>query len=160
MENLKSEKLKSPETTGIWEKKLSEIADSKENSEKLYTEFIQNVNSSVAEIFEEIKNSDSEKFSEKTAENIAKCPFCGSEIQKGKKNFYCLGYSNSPKCDFVIWFENYGKRIGENELKFLCNNGKTGIIRGFVSKSGKTYDGILVLNRKTKKIEMTFPNKK
>jgi DNA topoisomerase-3 len=160
MGNLKSEKLKSPETTGIWEKKLSEIADSKENSEKLYAEFIQNVNSSVAEIFEEIKNSDCEKFSEKTAENTAKCPFCGSEMRKGKKNFYCLGYSNSPKCDFVIWFENYGKHIGENDLKFLCNNGKTSIIKGFVSKSGKTYDGILVLNRETKKIEMTFPNKR
>jgi DNA topoisomerase-3 len=49
------------------------------------------------------------------------------------------------------------KRITENQARMLITKGKSPLIKGFLSKSGKTFDAYLVLDGGSIKFE--FPSK-
>ncbi|HPY84602.1 MAG TPA: topoisomerase C-terminal repeat-containing protein [Ruminococcus flavefaciens] len=48
----------------------------------------------------------------------------------------------------------------ESQVIALISKGKTNVIKGFTSKSGKTFDASLVLDKSTGKINFDFPTKK
>lgn len=63
-----------------------------------------------------------------------KCPICGKPIRKGSKNWYCSGYKEG--CHFNVWFNTYGKKMTEKNLKDLIEKGETGVMSGFKYKDG------------------------
>ncbi|HAT4330898.1 TPA: DNA topoisomerase III [Clostridium perfringens] len=102
----------------------------------------------------EIFNNSKDTFIEKVEierEVIGKCPRCGKNIYEGKNNFYCEGYKDYPKCQFIMWkedkfFKDKGKKLSKAGAKSLLA-GKKVKMTGLKKKDGTgTYDAYVVLN--------------
>lgn len=99
--------LKSPETTGKWEKGLSSISKGNMETEKFmgsinrYVNFLvdyaKNTNTSV--IFEDEKYKKSKKY--KSIAKFGNCLKCSGDILENSKSFYCSNWKNG--CKFSIW---------------------------------------------------------
>ena len=91
--------------------------------------------------------SDSNKGRFKTEKpEIGKCPRCGENGYEGKKNYY----GGNRACQFVMWkndrfFEERGKTFTPKIAAALLKDGKAKV-KGLRSmKTGKTYDGTVLL---------------
>lgn len=93
----------------------------------------------------------------KTGIENEKCPICNGYIQSGKTNYYCSNYKNG--CKLNIPYILCGKKLTQSQLLSLIRSGKTGTVKGFTSKSGKTFDAVISLN-KFGAIEFVFPHSK
>lgn len=142
-----------PDMTALWSEQQAEI----EQGNKTVDAFVEDLlgqlrdqvqNVTVGEIKGEAKNQTGQ--SERLE---APCPNCGKSIVVRPKLFACTG------CDFKIWRDFIGKTLTVNQVEALVKNGKTGIIKGFISKAGKKFDTALVLeNKQTGKLG--FPPRK
>ena len=85
------------------------------------------------------------------------CPNCGGRIIEGQKGFGCLNWKQG--CHFVIWKNKLcGKVPTPSQIKALLKRGKTPLIKGFQSESGKRFDAYLVLDGpKEGKLKFEFP---
>ncbi|KPI57406.1 hypothetical protein IM33_00145 [Clostridioides difficile] len=77
---------------------------------------------------------------------IGKCPRCGSDVYEGKKNYYC----SNRDCAFVMWkndrfFEERKTAFTPKIAAGLLKNGKVKVKKLYSPKTGKTYDGSIVL---------------
>ncbi len=82
---------------------------------------------------------------EKTTEAPLTCPKCGAgQIIAGKKGRGCNRYREG--CQFVVWYEMAGKRLTERQLDTLIGKGRTGVIKGFMSRAGKKFEARLKLD--------------
>ena len=71
------------------------------------------------------------------------CPLCGKNVIRGKQDFGCMGYKDG--CKLRISAMLCGKQIPIGAVSRLLATGKTGEIRGFLSKSGKEFGAQLKL---------------
>ena len=86
------------------------------------------------------------------------CPKCGQgRIIEGRRGFGCNRYREG--CDFVVWKEIGGKRLTEKQIHALIGKGKTGLLKGFKSKSGKKFDARLRLDPQWQ-VAFEFPRQK
>ena len=107
--------LKSPETTGKWEKGLSSISKGNMQTHKFmesinrYVNFIVDYakNSNVSVIFEDENFKKSPKY--KSMNKFGKCFKCGGDILENSKSFYCSNWKSG--CKFSIW-KNHLEGIG------------------------------------------------
>lgn len=77
-----------------------------------------------------------------------KCPKCGGELTTTKFGYGCSNYwRDENKCDFSISGTILSHKITEDEVRNLAENGITPLIKGFVSKGGKSFDAKLKINR-------------
>lgn len=153
IDNLPVSDLKSAELTGEWEKRLHDISIGKEN----YNQFIKDMEQTVRNWYEMIIHSDATAYTSTTEQLI--CPLCGAKVIKGKFGYFC-STKKDIGCKFAINSEICGKQISETQTIKLIQKGKTNLIKGFVSKSGKEFDAYLVFDRKQNKIGFEFANKK
>jgi DNA topoisomerase-3 len=79
----------------------------------------------------------------KYGEILGKCPVCGSNVVRGKQNYGCMGFANG--CEFKIGISICKKTITKQDVMYLLANGKTQLMRGFISKTGKTFEGFLII---------------
>lgn len=88
-----------------------------------------------------------------------KCPLCGGDIVKTPFGFGCANYSkdNPESCRFSIG-QIASVRLKEAQVKELLTKGKTGIIEGFVAKTGMKFDAPLKLTEDGQ-IAFDFPEK-
>lgn len=146
--------LKSAEMTGEMEKRLNDIALGTAD----YDAFLQYINEQTAAWYHEIAASQSTKFVSE-AEKKMLCPCCGNPLRKLNWGYGCTGYKEKG-CKFHIRLQIAGKKITENHVILICQNGRTGIIKGFQSKSGNSFDAYLVLNKEKQELEFKFPDNK
>lgn len=85
------------------------------------------------------KDKEVEKFEKK---GIGKCPCCDSNIIENDKSFYC---ENWKSCGFSVWKMICGKRITVAIIKEILERGYTNKMKGFKSKTGKSFEASLVL---------------
>ena len=81
--------------------------------------------------------------------NGAVCPICGGEIVKTSFGYGCSNYNRDDpekSCKFNLG-TIAGKKLTDSNVKELLQNGITPVINGFKSKSGKTFEARLALNR-------------
>ena len=86
------------------------------------------------------------------------CPICGGAIVETSFGFGCANYrQDAPdSCRFAIG-TMAGKDLNAAQVKELLNQGRTGTIRGFKSKSGKKFDACVALEHtEDGKIELRF----
>lgn len=76
-------------------------------------------------------------------DNVGSCPLCGKEVIRGKYGYICRGYRDG--CTFRINGVICGRVISLSNARLLLETGKTSKIRGFTSKSGKSFDAYLRL---------------
>ena len=85
------------------------------------------------------------------------CPKCG----KGTMQFYKkVVKCDNPACDCHVFREKAGKELTNDQLKALLTDGKTGIIKGFKSKQGNSFDAVVILNQETYQTEFSFQERK
>ena len=72
---------------------------------------------------------------------LGPCPLCGSEVVEQERSFRCSGGERG--CGFAIWKMIAGKRIGVRTAQALVREGKSAVLKGFKSKSGKSFDARL-----------------
>lgn len=75
---------------------------------------------------------------------IGKCPLCGSDVIK---NRYAYGCKNYKECKFKINTLICGRVISKSNAELLLKEGLTSKIEGFTSKSGKSFDAKLKLDK-------------
>ncbi|MGI5921836.1 MAG: DNA topoisomerase 3 [Syntrophomonadaceae bacterium] len=132
-------KLKNPELTGEWEKKLIDIEAGKYSDQVFMGEITALVNETIGKVKSEAAISSTP---------IGNCPKCGQPVKENQKAYGCSGFKAG--CDFVIWKTIAGKKITRGIAKVLLEKGSTGRLTGFQSKSGKEFSAILKLNENFK----------
>lgn len=91
----------------------------------------------------------------------AKCPVCGADVQKTSFGYGCTNYSKDKEdsCNFSIG-KLCGVKLNDTQTRELLSNGITGVISGFKSKSGKTFDAKIALDydddKKVKGLKFVF----
>ncbi|WP_435015905.1 DNA topoisomerase 3 [Tundrisphaera sp. TA3] len=76
-----------------------------------------------------------------SAVSLGPCPVCKSEVTVQDKSYRCSGWRGG--CKFAIWKTIAGQRIGVRTAKTLLTKGRTPVLKGFESKSGKPFDARL-----------------
>ncbi|MDQ7094522.1 DNA topoisomerase 3 [Desulfosporosinus sp. PR] len=90
-----------------------------------------------------VKKADDNTAMKSPSEALGKCPRCGCEVIEGEKGFGCSNWRNG--CRFVVWKKQLcGKTITPHQMKCLLKKGKTPLIKGFKSSTGKTFAAHLV----------------
>ncbi|MCF8363630.1 MAG: DNA topoisomerase 3 [Prolixibacteraceae bacterium] len=160
---IKNDLLKSAELTGMWEKKLRQIETGQYEAKQFLEEMKQMVTDLVIEVKREShktitieeekevkqkKTGDKPKTKKNPAQNTDKqvvltCPKCKKgTILKGSTAFGCSNFKNG--CDFKIMFEQYGKKLTDNQIQTLIQKGITRKIKNLVV-NGESIEGVLKL---------------
>jgi len=90
---------------------------------------------------------------------LGTCPKCGGDVIEGEKGFGCASWREG--CRFVLWKDSIcGKVLSANQIKSLLKKGKTPLIKGFKSKSGKSFAAYLIWEDSAEaKLKFEFENK-
>ena len=138
------ELLTSPKLTADWEQRLNEVAKGHASPE----DFMDGIEAMAVELVRKYSHisEDGQKLFQPEKETVGLCPRCGKPVYVGKKNFAC----SDRACQFVMWkndrfFEQRGKVFTSKIAAALLKDGKTKV-KGLRSlRTGKTYDGTIVL---------------
>ena len=76
-------------------------------------------------------------------EALGSCPACGTPVAHRGKIFTC---ETGRDCPFVVFAEMSGLQITEDAVRTLLADGRTGLLTGFKTKAGRSFDGILEWN--------------
>ncbi len=144
--------IKNPEMTGEWEKKLLDIEQGKCHASL----FMQEIIKFAENIVDEIKQAPVSDFKalENAKASIGSCPICKSPVIENKKAYGCSAWKQG--CKFVIWKQIAGKKISQAQAKKIME-GKSDLMKGFMSKKGNKFDAYLKLDGD--KIVFEFPVK-
>jgi len=146
------EELKSPQTTGKWEKGLSSIAKGKMQSER----FMGSIERFVYYIIGEAqKGSEEVKFEKETRaakgkkSSLGKCPMCGKgEIYENTKAYFCTEWKNG--CKFTLWknvLDQYGNSLDSKKMKKLLKEGRIDGINVMLPQTQEKGTATLFLNK-------------
>ena len=136
--------LTSPMLTAEWEQKLTAIARG-EGDPAVFMEGISEMTRELVKTYSHISEEGQKLFAPER-ETVGLCPRCGKPVYEGKKNFYC----SDRACQFVMWkndrfFEQRGKVFSSKIAAALLKDGKAKV-KGLRSlRTGKIYDGTIVL---------------
>ena len=77
---------------------------------------------------------------------LGKCPRCGFPVYEGKKNYYC----SNKECSFTMWkndrfFEERKVNFSPKIAAALLKDGKAAVKKLYSQKTGKTYEGTVLL---------------
>lgn len=139
------ELLTSPEMTGQWERRLSDISRGNASGESL----IERVKQFTHFIVDQVKLQPQARIeTNKAHHEIASCPreHCQGTIIEGKKGYGCTHYKKG--CTFVIWQTSFDKKISPKMVRDLIEKGKTAKLK-FKSKNGDSYEAKIVLKDKS-----------
>jgi len=108
-------------------------------------------NSKVEFEYDDHTSADSE-----TKRITAVCPrtACGSPIEMRGKAYACTA------CEFKVWSEIASRKLSPSEAENLIGKGHTGLLTGFVNKSGRRFSAKLKLNAATGKVDFEFEERK
>ena len=138
------ELLTSPKLTADWEQRLNEVAKGQASPE----DFMDGIEAMAAELVRKYSHisEDGQKLFQPEKETVGLCPRCGKPVYEGEKNFAC----SDRACQFVMWkndrfFEQRGKNFTAKIASALLKDGKVKV-KGLRSlRTGKPYDGTIVL---------------
>ena len=155
---LEEHKLTSPELTGDWEKRLSDIEHGSGDREAFMREIV----GFAKETVEQIAALDKEKLRPERVE-LGQCPRCGAVtgeiIRENSRAYGCTSWKSreEPGCGFVIWKRVAGRTITPEVARQLMEEGRTKeVLSGFRSRSGKPFRARLVFTQDGK-VEFDFP---
>src|SRR6059036_3333266 len=155
---LEENKLTSPELTGDWEHKLSEIEDGRGDRKA----FMKGIAEFTKETVEQIAALDKEKLRPERVE-LGLCPRCGAVtgeiIRENSKAYGCTSWKSREEvgCGFVIWKRVASRTLTPEIARQLIEERRTReVLSGFRSRNGKPFRARLVLNDEDK-IEFEFP---
>lgn len=144
-------KIADVKTTGEWERELARI----ERGEIVKDDFDRRIKDYVLEIIDDLqKNCQSFAGVSASAEPTRVCPFCGHKMTNRKFDVFCDDTAGG--CGARIPREIASKKLPLSAINALAENKLTAPIKGFVSKSGNTFDARLKMDPNTKKPSFVF----
>jgi DNA topoisomerase-3 len=155
---LEEHKLTSPELTGDWEHKLSDIERGRGDRKA----FMKGIADFTKETVDQIAALDKEKLRPERVE-LGPCPRCGAVtgeiIRENSKAYGCTSWKSREEvgCGFVIWKRVASRTLTPEIARQLIEERRTReVLSGFRSRNGKPFRARLVLNDEDK-IEFEFP---
>ena len=138
------EVLTSPQLTADWENNLTQIAKGNADPDSFMTG-IETMTRELVSTYPFLSDKEKERFKEEKPV-IGKCPRCGADIYEGRKNYYCV-YRD---CAFTMWkndrfFEERKVTFSPKIAAALLKDGKAKVKKLYSPKTGKTYDGTILL---------------
>ena len=136
--------LTSPQLTAEWENNLTQIAKGAADP----GEFLSGIEAMARELVQThaAVQEDKKSLFREEKPSIGKCPRCGSPVHEGKKSYYC----SNRECAFVMWkndrfFEERKTAFSPKIAAALLKSGKANVKKLYSPKTGKTYDGTIIL---------------
>jgi DNA topoisomerase-3 len=74
---------------------------------------------------------------------LGTCPLCGSEVVEQPRSYGCGRWRDG--CKFAIWKEIAGRPISPGSARALLRRGRSPLLKGFRSRSGRTFESRLKL---------------
>ena len=136
---LMDEKVKSPEMTGEWEYKLSQV----EKGTLSPVEFRDGIVNYVKELFEHLREKYGSQFERETVTEKLNCPKCGGALDTVPWGYVC----KNAECGFKFGHTVAGKILAHSEVKALLAGETVGPLSGFKSKKGSEFSAKLTLDK-------------
>ena len=136
---LMDEKVKSPEMTGEWEYKLSQV----EKGQLTPVEFRDGIVNYVKELFEHLREKYGSQFERETVTDAINCPKCSQPMEIAPWGYVC----KNEECGFKMGHTIAGRMLSHGEMKELLANKALGPISGFKSKKGTEFAAKLTLDK-------------
>jgi len=137
--------LTSPKLTAEWENTLTQIAKGNADADSFMCG-IEDMTRELVKTYPFLSDKDKALFKEEKP-IVGKCPRCGENVFEGKKNYYC----SNRECGFVMWKND--RFFEERKVKFtpkiaaeFLEDGKAKVKKLYSHKTGKTYDGTVLLS--------------
>jgi DNA topoisomerase III len=131
---LPSRQLTSPELTGEWEYRLRQI----ERGEDRKSDFMAAIRAFTESLVQDARTMVLTAQAP-ALQTVGSCPTCGGRVLENKKAFSC------SDCSLIIWKKIAGKTITPTQVRRLLSGGRVGPLKGFRSKTGKSFSAALVL---------------
>ena len=130
--------------TAEWENTLTQIAKGRADAE-IFMQGIEAMTRELVESYPVPAANDPALFKEEKPV-IGSCPRCGAPVYEGKKNYYC----SDKGCGFVMWkndrfFEERKVSFTPKIAAALLKDGSVKVKKLYSPKTGKSYDGSIVL---------------
>lgn len=147
---VRNKKIADVAMTGGWEAALAKIGTGEMDAGT----FHRSIEVYAAQITSELLDM---SFERKDNRQSCPCPKCN----KGEVVIYNkVAKCNNEACGLTLWRTVAKKELSDTQITQLLMNGKTGVIKGFVSsKTGKTFDAALTFDADYKTV-FTFEDKK
>ena len=136
--------LTSPQLTAEWENALTRIAKGADDPDA-FMKGIEEMARVLVETYSAVLEDKKDLFKEEKP-SLGKCPRCGCDVCEGRKNYYC----SNRDCGFVMWkndrfFEERKTAFTPKIAAALLKSGRVKVKKLYSPKTGKTYDGTVVL---------------
>ena len=136
--------LTSPQLTAAWENNLTQIAKGNADPDT-FMQGIETMAQELVKTYASVLGEKQELFKTEKTE-LGKCPRCKSPVYEGKKNYYC----SNKECSFAMWkndrfFEERKTVFTRSIAAALLKSGKATVKKLYSPKTGKTYDGTVLL---------------
>ncbi len=136
---LMDEKVKSPEMTGEWEYKLSQV----EKGTLSPVEFRDGIVEYVKQLFADLHARYACQFERETVAEKLNCPKCGGALDVAPWGYVCP----NAECGFRFGHTVAGKMLAHSEVKALLAGETVGPLSGFKSKKGSEFSAKLMLDK-------------
>ena len=147
--------------TGLWEQKLAEIGEGK----RRYEEFVEEIKELVSTEIQALKQSPAaiptqgngttptpgKEGKKSMSEEAIQCPLCGATMRVNRGGAFC----SDETCNLKLWRTVAKKVLTDKQLQQLANKGAVHL-KGLTSKSGKSFDAWLVIDREQKSTRFDF----
>ena len=152
---VKNMKISNVEMTAQWENALAKI----EQGEIATEEFTQAIEQYTRQITEELLHIKMAPVptTRSSQHPTCECPKCQGKVVLYEKIAKCT----NEECGFIIFREKSGHRLSDKSILQLITKGKTDLIKGFITQSGKKMNPVaLVLDKTNWKVNFDFSDKK
>jgi len=136
---LMDEKVKSPEMTGEWEYKLSQV----EKGTLTPVEFRDGIVEYVKQLFADLHARYACQFERETVTDAINCPKCGGALDVAPWGYVCP----NAECGFKFGHTVAGKMLAHSEVKALLAGETVGPLSGFKSKKGSEFSAKLTFDK-------------
>jgi DNA topoisomerase-3 len=150
---VRDKKIADVSMTGEWESALNKITTGNMDADT----FHRGIEVYAAQITTELLDSNIEGGNKRERET-APCPKCkNSQVTIYQKVAKC----NNEECGLTVFRNKSGKDLTDGQIIDLLTKGKTGVIKGFKSKEGKSFDAAVAFDAAYKTIfQFDNPKKK
>jgi DNA topoisomerase-3 len=146
-------RLTSPELTGELEQHLLDVEHGIRKAEDFMNEIQEYANA----IVETTKTFEYDELYD-VNEPLGPCPACGRPVIEMAWFYRCRevpGVDRDGDCPMRFWKDTSGRYLDRDAVKTLLEDGHTGDLDGFTARNGRTYRGVIEIDRDEWKLKVS-----
>jgi DNA topoisomerase-3 len=144
------DRLTSPELTGELESHLLDV----ERGQRTKDDFMAEITDYTVEVVERAKTFGYDELYDEN-ETFGPCPSCGRPVIEMAWFYRCREEPEREEdCPMRFWKDTSGRYLDKRTLRNLLENGESGEIDGFTARSGRTYRGVITVDKDEWKLKV------